>query len=98
MCNKNILLNVTCNFTQYIYYICEVNLCMMNYIKSELSVLKNRVAEKRHLIQVIFGPRQVGKTTVVRQLLASLQNMPYHFAAADGVASSNFNWIDLVVN
>lgn len=66
----------------------------MNYIKSELSVLKNRVAEKRHLIQVIFGPRQVGKTTVVRQLLASLQNMPYHFAAADGVASSNFNWID----
>ncbi len=66
----------------------------MDYIKQELKLLQGRVAEPRHFIQVILGPRQVGKTTVVRQLLKNLNEMPFHFAAADGVPSSNFNWID----
>jgi predicted AAA+ superfamily ATPase len=33
--------------------------------RSHLEVLSKRITEKRKFIQVVFGPRQVGKTTVV---------------------------------
>lgn len=37
-----------------------------------MKVLMNRLAEPRRSIQVLAGPRQVGKTTLVRQALAKL--------------------------
>ena len=40
-----------------------------------------------------MGLRQVGKTTIVRQLLASIST-PSHFVVADAVASSNGFWIE----
>jgi uncharacterized protein len=61
--------------------------------KQELTVLKNRIAERRQFIQVIMGPRQVGKTTLVRQLLKDSPR-PFHFAAADAVPSANAAWIE----
>jgi uncharacterized protein len=48
--------------------------------------------EPRKLIQAIYGPRQVGKTTVVRQVLEEL-NTSYLFVSADDV-NSNTTWID----
>ncbi len=51
-----------------------------------------RLKETRKFIQVIIGPRQVGKSTVVRQVLQEL-NAPYLFYAADYYPAINGNWI-----
>ncbi|MCA0365732.1 MAG: ATP-binding protein [Bacteroidetes bacterium] len=61
--------------------------------KEEFYIIKKRVEEERKFIQVIMGPRQVGKTTTVRQVMQNLDK-PFHFVAADGVANSNFLWIE----
>jgi uncharacterized protein len=60
--------------------------------KPELSILKNRIAEPRRFINVIVGPRQIGKTTLAKQLLDSLQ-IPSLFLSADAVPSANQVWI-----
>ncbi len=46
-------------------------------------------------IQVIVGPRQVGKTTMVNQLLEKIE-IPYIFESADAVPSSNSTWLDQI--
>ncbi len=45
-------------------------------------VLLKRVQEPRRFIQVLLGPRQVGKTTLAIQVTEAL-NKPYHFVSAD---------------
>ena len=50
--------------------------------------------EPRRFIQVLAGPRQVGKTTLVRQLMASLPHA-VHFASADALAAKDRQWIRL---
>jgi uncharacterized protein len=52
-----------------------------------------RIQEPRRFIQVLLGPRQVGKTTLVFQLLEK-NKMPYHFASADAIAASNITWLE----
>jgi predicted AAA+ superfamily ATPase len=61
--------------------------------KAELEQLKRRLDEPRKFIQVLMGPRQVGKTTLVRQLIGKVV-IPFHFVAADAVASSNRVWVE----
>ena len=54
-----------------------------------------RLQEPEPLIQVIFGPRQVGKTTAVQQAAARLpKSTPIHYAAADAVFRSDWSWIE----
>ena len=62
------------------------------FVKSEIKILQKRLADPRKFVQVIMGPRQVGKTTLVRQFVETL-NIPVVFVAADGVASANNAWI-----
>jgi uncharacterized protein len=62
------------------------------FVKSEIDILQKRMTGIRQFIQVIMGPRQVGKTTLVKQLIAQL-DVPTVFVAADGVASANSAWI-----
>ncbi|MCL2844194.1 MAG: AAA family ATPase [Chitinivibrionia bacterium] len=58
-----------------------------------LKQVLSRIEEKRHLIQVIVGPRQVGKTTLCKQVLALCKGVSqYH--TADSVANTNGEWID----
>ncbi len=45
-------------------------------------ILLGRLDEPRRFIQTLIGPRQTGKTTLVRQIL-SKTNMPSHYASAD---------------
>jgi len=45
-----------------------------------------------NFIQVIQGPRQVGKTTGMIHFLKS-QKKPYHYISADGILESEFSWI-----
>jgi predicted AAA+ superfamily ATPase len=62
------------------------------FIKSEINILQKRITDNRQFIQVIMGPRQVGKTTLVKLLIAQL-DVPTVFVAADCVASTNSDWI-----
>src|SRR6056297_851215 len=63
--------------------------------RAELQALKRRVKEPRKLIQVVMGPRQVGKTTMVSQLTQKL-TMPYIFESADAVAAGNTAWLEQI--
>ena len=52
----------------------------------------NRLLEERKFIQVVMGPRQVGKSTVVKQVLKDI-DIPYQFYSADNVPATNSAWI-----
>ncbi|MBU1147396.1 MAG: ATP-binding protein [Candidatus Omnitrophica bacterium] len=62
------------------------------YKRDTTSTITQRLKEKRHFIQVITGPRQVGKTTAIQQVLKDV-SMPYHYAAADLPAPPPVEWI-----
>jgi predicted AAA+ superfamily ATPase len=55
-------------------------------------VIKGRVLEPRRFIQVLAGPRQVGKTTLVTQVMHQLP-FPAHYATADGLVTTGQVWI-----
>lgn len=61
------------------------------YQRPHLQSFITRLSEPRQFIQVIYGPRQVGKTTMVLQGL-NLINTPHHFAPADLVRNGTA-WI-----
>ncbi|MFD2581839.1 ATP-binding protein [Pedobacter vanadiisoli] len=51
--------------------------------------------EPKRFIQVLVGPRQIGKTTLISQLVKEI-NTPYIFESADTVAASDRTWIELI--
>src|SRR5512140_3329037 len=55
--------------------------------------LRTRLTEPRRFVQVLAGPRQTGKTTVVRQVLEDL-DFPAHYATADEPALKDRAWIE----
>jgi predicted AAA+ superfamily ATPase len=61
--------------------------------RHHLQGLTKRMQEQRMFLQVIMGPRQVGKTTLVTQLAARVK-INYLFVSADSVAASNATWIE----
>lgn len=54
--------------------------------------LISRIQEPRRTIQVVAGPRQVGKTTMVKQVLKEM-SFPSMFFNADAVAHDDNTWI-----
>ena len=62
------------------------------YKRNEYQIIRKRIEEQRKFIQVIMGPRQVGKSTVVKQVLKDCE-MPYQFFSADNVPTSDNTWI-----
>ena len=62
------------------------------YKKVEYQVIISRINEPRKFIQVLMGPRQVGKSTVVKQVLKDI-DIPYSFFSADNVPTSGNSWI-----
>lgn len=62
------------------------------YKRSEFQIIKRRLEEPRKFIQVVMGPRQVGKSTIVKQVLAEI-DIPYQLYSADAVPASNRSWI-----
>ena len=67
----------------------------MEYIRRQNQLLKERVDEPRRFIQVIVGPRQVGKTTMVRQVVKEL-TIPCAIESADTVSPTDAGWIGRV--
>ena len=53
------------------------------YQRALFQTIKDRAIEPRRFIQVLAGPRQVGKTTLVTQVMQHLP-FPAHYATADG--------------
>ncbi len=62
------------------------------YSRPEFEDFRKRIEEKRRFIQVLMGPRQVGKTTLITQLARKL-DIPYSFISADAPTSDNL-WLE----
>lgn len=56
-------------------------------------ILMKRFHEPRRFIQVIAGPRQVGKTTLAKQAMESLP-IPFHYASADEPMLRDNVWLE----
>ena len=63
------------------------------YRRPQAAILAKRLAEPRRFIQVVAGPRQVGKTTAVHQVLAAAR-VTFHFASADEPTLRGSDWIE----
>lgn len=62
------------------------------YKRPEYQTIKQRLEEPRKFIQVVMGARQIGKSTVVKQVLNDI-DLPYQFFSADNVPASNGTWV-----
>ena len=60
--------------------------------RAQFKELESRISESRDKIQVISGPRQVGKSTMVKQVLQET-SIPYMLVSADNVERTNSAWI-----
>ena len=66
--------------------------CKEMYKRAEYQTIKKRLEEPRKFIQVVMGARQIGKSTVVKQVLKDL-DAPFQFYSADNVPTTNSAWI-----
>lgn len=55
--------------------------------------LIKRLREPRKFIQVLLGPRQVGKTTLAEQAIKTLRK-PYHYISADLATLQDLTWLE----
>jgi predicted AAA+ superfamily ATPase len=63
------------------------------YHRPMYHTLVKRLREPRRFIQVLAGPRQTGKTTIVRQV-ADEDRIPVHYASADEPTLQSRVWIE----
>ena len=57
------------------------------------SVVLKRLKEPRRFLQVLIGPRQVGKTTLARQVIQEL-SIPVHYVSADEPTLQDRAWLN----
>lgn len=62
------------------------------FLRPQASELRRRLTEPRRFIQVIAGARQVGKTTLVRQVGETV-DVPVRYASADEPTLRGRDWI-----
>ena len=55
-------------------------------------ILRSRLGERRRFIQVLAGPRQVGKSTILADVLSTLE-IPYVSESADDILISGEAWL-----
>ncbi|MBQ3658208.1 MAG: ATP-binding protein [Bacteroidales bacterium] len=60
--------------------------------RQQFNSILERFNEPRSVIQVLSGPRQVGKTTIVEQVLKEI-DFPHWFFRADNVNETDTDWI-----
>lgn len=63
-----------------------------SYKRKAYDLIWERLNEPRRFIQVLMGPRQVGKSTTVLQVLKDI-GIPYLYYSADTVPASDSEWI-----
>ena len=69
------------------------NIVLPTFMRPTAKLLAQRLTEPRRFIQVVTGPRQVGKTTLVRQVLPA-SNMAFQYASADEPTLRGRQWIE----
>jgi len=69
------------------------NVTLPSYTRPRAKLLAQRLEEPRRFIQVVSGPRQVGKTTLVQQVLAA-SDMVFRYASADEPTLRGRQWIE----
>jgi predicted AAA+ superfamily ATPase len=52
----------------------------------------SRLKEPRKFIQILLGPRQVGKTTLALQVAKAIKK-PYHYISADLATLQDLSWL-----
>ncbi len=62
------------------------------YQREHVTIVRKRLEEPRSTIIALTGPRQVGKTTIVRQALEGIR-VPLFYENADGLVRSSDGWI-----
>lgn len=62
------------------------------FVRPYYQQIKERVEEPKKFIQIVMGPRQVGKTTLVKQVLEHIET-PFLSFSADDVPTSQRSWI-----
>ncbi len=67
----------------------------MEYRRPQYQEVANRINEPRGKIQVIVGPRQVGKSTLIGQVLDDCQ-IPYDSYSADDVTGISADWLSQI--
>lgn len=55
-------------------------------------MIRKRIEEPRRFIQVLYGPRQVGKTTLITQVLSDI-SQPNLFVTADNIIGADSIWL-----
>ncbi len=68
---------------------------MKEFIRDHYDILMSRIGEQRRFIQVLAGPRQVGKSTLVGQVLRNVA-IPHTLENADSVETSDTDWVSRV--
>lgn len=63
--------------------------------RKHVAILRERLSEPRFSIIALTGPRQVGKSTIVRQALEGVQ-VPVVHESADGTSPHSYAWIETV--
>ena len=65
---------------------------MKTIVRAFVKTLANRLREKDVLIQAVLGPRQVGKTTGVKQCLSQVKSQSL-YVSADELVAPNAHWL-----
>jgi uncharacterized protein len=65
----------------------------VSFTRSPASVLSRRLRETPRFIQAVAGPRQVGKTTLVTQVVEA-SHIAARFASADEPTLRGRDWIE----
>lgn len=65
----------------------------MSYERKLVGDLLKSLSKKLPVFQVLCGPRQVGKTTIARQIIEKI-SFPSLYATADSPYPLDYNWID----
>ena len=63
------------------------------FVRPQASELLSRLREPRRFIQIVAGPRQVGKTTLALHVAAEC-GLPHHIASADEPTLRDSAWIE----
>lgn len=63
------------------------------FTRSQFSTLSTRLQKPRLFLQILAGPRQVGKTTLARQAMERFDGQA-HYASADLPAAPDAGWIE----
>lgn len=64
----------------------------MIYKRQYFNIIENRINEERDKIQVLVGPRQVGKSTLIEQVLQECA-IPHEYHSADDIVGLTANWL-----